>query len=218
MKKTRYLGGIIHKKHDVSGEVQSKIGSCFAILNRLNFFWKKANCPHKFKLNVFDAVVRAKLVYGLETIHLSDAILSKMDAFQLKGIRKILGIQTTYMNRANTNARVFERASAIANPKSKPNKNIRPFSHYVQTRQESLLKHIVRSPNDDPLRQCTLEFNRPLPFQVPKRRVGRPRLNWTTEAYKRIYIKNNLGTLATWKADTPSAIWNMEADIRNRLL
>ena len=188
-------------------ETQWEIHSC-----------KKTNCPHKFKLNVFDAVIRSKLVYGLETIHLSDAILSKLDAFQLKGIRKILNIQTTYMNRANTNARVFERASTIANPKSKPNKNIRPFSHYVQTRQESLLKHVVRSTNDDPLRQCTLEFNRPTPFKVLKRRIGRPRLNWTSEAYKRIYIKSNRGTSETWKSDPSSAIWNMEADIRNRLL
>ena len=141
-----------------------------------------------------------------------------MDAFQLKGICKILGMQTTYMNRANTNSRVFERASSIANPKGKPNKNIRPCSHYVQTRQESLLKHVVRSPNEDPLRQCTLELNRPIPFQVPKRRVGRPRLNWTTEAYKRIYVKSHRGTPSTWKSDPHTAIWNMEADIRSRLL
>ena len=127
-------------------------------------------------------------------------------------------MKTTFITRANTNDRVFERANAIANPKSKPNKNIRTFSHYVQGRQEPLLKHIVRSSNEDPLRQCTLEYNRPIPFQVPKRRVGRPRLNWTNEAYKRIYLKNNLGIEQTWKADPHQAIWNMETGIRNRYL
>ena len=216
--KTKYLGGIIHKRHNITSEIQSKIGSCFAVLNRLNFFWKKANCPPKFKLNVYDAIIRSKLVYGLETIQLPQSVLSKLDAFQLKGIRKILNMKTTFITRANTNERVFERANVIANPKSKPNKNIRTFSHYVQGRQESLLKHIVRSSNEDPLRQCTLEYNRPIPFQVPKRRVGRPRLNWTNEGYKRIYLKNNLGIEQTWKADPHQAIWNMEAGIRNRSL
>ena len=76
----------------------------------------------------------------------------------------------------------------------------------------------MRSPNDDPLRQCTLEYNRPIPFQVSKRRVGRPRLNWSTEAYKRIYLKNHRGVNLTWKADPQTAIWSMEADIKNRLL
>jgi hypothetical protein len=159
--------------------------------NPFKFLLANSKLSSKFELNAYDAVIRSKLVDGPETVQLSDAIVSKLDAFQLKGIRKILDMQTTFLNRANTHAKVLERASRVANPKSKPNKNIRRFSHYVQTRQESLLKHIVRSPNEDPLRQRTLEFNRPIPSQVPERRVGRPRLNWTTEEYKRTYFKNH---------------------------
>ena len=136
----------------------------------------------------------------------------------IEGICKIFEMQTTFVNRVNPNAKVFERANRFANPKSKPNNNIRPFSHYVRTRSESLLKHIARSPNEDPPRQCTLEYNRPIPFQVPKRRIGRPRLNWITEAYRRIYFKNHRGIDLTWKANPHQAIWSMEADIKNRSL
>ena len=39
--KTKYLGGIFHKRHNINDEIQFKIGSCFAVLNRLNFFWKR---------------------------------------------------------------------------------------------------------------------------------------------------------------------------------
>jgi hypothetical protein len=42
--KTKYLGGVIHKRHNINGEIQFKIGSCFAIRIRSNFFWRTANC------------------------------------------------------------------------------------------------------------------------------------------------------------------------------
>ena len=39
-------------------------------------------------LIIFDAIVRAKLTYGLETTHLIDSALKKLDTFQLKVFRK----------------------------------------------------------------------------------------------------------------------------------
>ena len=122
--KAKYLGGVIHSTHRTQSEIQSKIGSCFAVLNRLNFFWRKSNCPRSFKLRVFDAVVRSKLAYGLETIFTPPPLLAKLDVFQLKGLRKILVMDTTFINRANTNAKVFENATRSVNPNLVPNKSI----------------------------------------------------------------------------------------------
>ena len=64
---TKYLGAVISSSHDLRREVSNKISSCFVTLNKLKLFWSKSNCPTKFKINVYDAVVRAKLVYGLGT-------------------------------------------------------------------------------------------------------------------------------------------------------
>ena len=42
-----------------------------SILNKLNLFCKTLNSPTKFEFNVFDAVIKAKLVHGLDAIQLS---------------------------------------------------------------------------------------------------------------------------------------------------
>ena len=41
----------------------------------------------------FYATVRSKLPYGLECLQLTEAEQSRLDAFQMKGIRRILQIQ-----------------------------------------------------------------------------------------------------------------------------
>ena len=157
-------------------------------------------------------------MYGLETIFIPPPLLAKLDVFQFKGLRKILVMDTTFINRANTNAKVSENANRSVNPNLLPNKSIRPFSTYVHNKQEALLKHIVRSPNEDPLRQCTLDFNRPTPFAIGKRRVGRPRLNWTVETYKRLFIKHGYGTAADFQDNPNRSIRAMENNIRLRTI
>ena len=95
-----------------------------------------------------------------------------------------------------TNKKVFELANKEANEFNTPGKNIKTFKTYVHSKQEALLKHIIRSPSDDPLRQATLKFNSPLPATPLLRRVGRPRTLWADAIYSRIwnreYNTNNL--------------------------
>ncbi len=45
---------------------------------------------------MYDAVVMSKLVYGLETLQLTRAEQRRLDAFQMRGVRKILRIPSTY--------------------------------------------------------------------------------------------------------------------------
>ena len=63
-------------------------------------------------------IIRAKLLYGLESAALNQTTLNKLDTFQLKGLRRILQLKTTVVHRANTNETVFE----IANEKSEHEK------------------------------------------------------------------------------------------------
>jgi len=86
---TTYLGAIVRKDHNTRREITRKISSCFATLKRLDIFWSNSNCPAKFRLQVFDAVVRSKLVYGLESVMITKTLLSKLDTLQLTGRRKI---------------------------------------------------------------------------------------------------------------------------------
>ena len=84
---TLYLGAIIRKDHSVRSEITRKFGACFATLKRLELFWNNNNCPKKFRLQVFDAVVRSKLVYGLESVMLTNSLRTKLNVLQLKGLR-----------------------------------------------------------------------------------------------------------------------------------
>ena len=42
-----YLGSHLSRDHNMQMEVSNKISSCFAILNMLNYFWKKVELPSK---------------------------------------------------------------------------------------------------------------------------------------------------------------------------
>ena len=80
-------------------------------MKKMDLFWLHANCPAKFKMLVLDAVIRSKVLYGLESAHLYDADLRNLETFQLKGLRKLLGLKTTYVNRESTNALIYKEAN-----------------------------------------------------------------------------------------------------------
>ena len=115
---------------------------------RLDSLWKDPSSNPKWKLLIYDAVIRSKLLYSLETVHLTGTLRMKLDAFHLRGLRKILRMQTTYVNRQNTNQRVYQTASDIAFPSG--NGCVKPFTELLDERRIKLAGHILRSPNSDP--------------------------------------------------------------------
>ena len=93
----------------------------------------------------------------METVQLTRAMCKKIDAFQLRGLRKILNMHTTHINRANTNKKVYEEATRIAYPKADDHRTVKPFSVYHADKKASLLGHILRAEDRDPLRQVTFQ-------------------------------------------------------------
>ena len=103
----KYLGCMLNDKGDPNREINKRLAECYQTWKRLGEFWKHSDCSVCLKLGVYDAVIRAKLIYGLESAQINDSMKKKLDAFQLKGLRQVLKMQTTYMNRTNTNRAVF---------------------------------------------------------------------------------------------------------------
>ena len=58
---------------------------------------------------MFNAIIRSKLMYGLETVVMNTRVLKMLDTFQLKCLRKILKIPTTYIDREFSNAVIKEQ-------------------------------------------------------------------------------------------------------------
>ena len=178
VEETTYLGHQITQEIDVKHEIQHKMHQTLKTWFNLDTFWKTTVCSIRWKLQVYDAIIRNKLLYGLETVHLTQTQQKKVNAFQLRGIRKILGLSTTFVNRSNRNEYVLQRANEeIGHTPGTPSK-IKSFSELLKDRRMKFAGHILRSNNSDPLRRVSFEPNSAVSYNVGKRRAGGPRQQW----------------------------------------
>ena len=85
-----YLGKEINKEANIQHEILNKMQEVRKTWYKLLSYWKATNANVKWQLIIFDVVIRSKMLYGLETIHLTGAMLKKIDAFQMRCLRRIL--------------------------------------------------------------------------------------------------------------------------------
>ena len=115
----------MNRQADIAKEVRDKIAETSS-----NFSGSIA---------AYDAIVRSKLLYGLETLHLTKALIRKVGAFHLRGLRKVLGLSTTFLDRANMNQSVINRANAAvaydANDTNSVIKLVVLFSQMLQQKE-----------------------------------------------------------------------------------
>ena len=115
-----YLGWLLTRRVDNRSEVESRISATMAVWKRMHLCFKNASCPVRWKPIVYNSMIRSKHLYGLETVELTQSLLSRLESFQLRGLRKILKIPTTFIDRRNTNAEVYRRANAAAASRDNP--------------------------------------------------------------------------------------------------
>ena len=185
---TTYLGNELNKEVNIRHEITNKIQEVNRTWFKLSPYWKATNASKKWQLIIYDAIIRSKLLYGLETLHLTDAMAKKLDVFHLKGLRKILRMSTTFINRANTNKKVLQEATKVAYHKDGDNRVLRLYSDQHKDRKAKLLGHIARASNEDPLRQVTFQADTCQRVEYGKKRVGKPRQNWIHQTKKHIYV------------------------------
>ena len=144
---------------------------------------------------MYNVIVVAKLTYGLEVLPMNETLYKKLDAFYYRGMRKILNMKSTYIERSseNKNEVVLEKVleqvnkpaageSAAMRPK-KTWKEVLP-SGRIQGKAVRLFENITSSSDRNLLRKVTLEEGEE-DFALPKKlRVGRPRVNWIIETAK----------------------------------
>ena len=92
----------------------------------------------------------------------------RINVLQLRGIRRILGIDSTYLNQANTNDLVLRKTNAEMK-KYKPNRNeIKLFSELVREKRIKLAGHILRSSEEDPPRPQASQVQTQLREQISR--------------------------------------------------
>ena len=109
--------------------------------------------------------------------------LRSLDVFQLKCLRKILKMKTTYVERANTNEAVFKRAEELL----KGNRPIRKLSSIYLERKQRFFCQVCNAPGHDPLRGTTFQANTTKPLEHRPRRRGRPKIKWAHTEAKRLW-------------------------------
>ena len=109
VEETTYLGHQITQ--DVKHEIQHKMRQTLKTWFKLGSFWKTTVCSNRWRLQVY-IIIRNKLFYGLETVHLTQTQQKKVNPFQLRGLRETLGLSTTsFVNRSNTNEYFLQKAN-----------------------------------------------------------------------------------------------------------
>lgn len=188
-----YLGCQINQYSNVSQEIGKRIAKCMMILKRLDIFWRHCDLTSAFKISVLDAVIRAKLLYGMESAQLTPSHQRRIEVFQLKGLRKILKLKTTFVERSNTNEEVFRQANEHIQNETREGKIPKKVIPFVKSYLNSRMKRLARLnklEHDHPVRHITFGPNREnktVPWDPPNRRVGRPRFKWVTETIKNIW-------------------------------
>ena len=154
-------------------------------LKIMQTFWRHSNCTLNFTLNVIQAVLFSKVLVRLESAELQATALQALDVFHLKCLRKVIKMETTYVNRANTNQEVLKRGSE----QIREGKKIKMLSQVYTERKQLFLDKVAMADESDPIRRITFQDNSMEPIIHRPRRVGRPKAKWATEECKIIWDK-----------------------------
>ena len=78
-----YLGNQLKYKADPHAEVTQKLQEVNRTLHRMKDYWKAPEASPKWKVLIFEAVLKSKFLYGLETTQLMNKCLKGIDAFPI---------------------------------------------------------------------------------------------------------------------------------------
>ena len=84
-----FLGNNLNCKVNLAKEVAQRIQNTKRTWQKLNLYWKTSSAGKEWQLIIYDAVIRSKLLYNLETMCLTQSLRKKFDTFHLRGLRKI---------------------------------------------------------------------------------------------------------------------------------
>ena len=179
-------------------------------MQQLNTFWLHSNCPVKFKLIAADAVIRTKLLYGMDSAQLGEPELKRINVVQLQILSKILGMKTTFIDRENSNRKIWNDVNTKLTAEGKK----RQITSFKQAYAKAKLKMMANILVDKSGLKHKAIFNANLEERVyANRRVGRPKATWTETSIKDMWegVRNSNSEWRHTKLDMK------KTDIRKQL-
>ncbi len=124
------------------------------------------------KVRIFISLIESKLLYSMAGLVLTKAQERRLNGFQNRCLRKIVGIAPSYLSGV-TNATVLEKAAC------------RPATDTLRKRRLQLFGKVLRCEPDRPLRNaCFVPGTWTLATDRYVRRVGRPCKEWTKDTVR----------------------------------
>ena len=131
--------------------------------------WSHSALTWKQKLRTYVSLVESKLLYAMATLVLTVAQRRKLNGFQNRCLRKIVGVQPSYVSRIS-NAIVLAKASHTL------------ASDLLRKKQLQLFGKVLRVDSQHPLKRACFIPNTWIPVTDQYvRRVGRPSKEWVRE-------------------------------------
>ena len=108
----KYLGVQLNKEGDCkTKKYQNEFQMHLTHYKDYTFFFFFSNCPIKFKIIALDAIVKSKLLYGIDSLQLNEPELNKLEKNHLPAMRKIFKWDTTYINRETHKRQRYEEVN-----------------------------------------------------------------------------------------------------------
>ena len=176
-----YLGAKLTQHANMKDEISTRLTKANSVWHKLKTFWKKTNCTTGWKIQVYNSVIKSILLYGLETTHITKAQMDRLQTFHTKGLRHILCLKHTFIDRLNTNELIWRTANHRLKEENSESKDIETIEETLTKRRIKFLGHLLRAEGNDPIRTITFNSNSAQPNMPVKRRVGGPKKHWTWE-------------------------------------
>jgi len=116
----------------------------------------------------------------LESASLTNAEYERLDAFQIKALRKMLGIKHSYRSHVN-NKVVMETANLRIILKR--GETIKQLFDKLINRQINFMAHLLRSGEEDLTKTCAINHDGSR-VSAGHKRTGRPRIKWYGQVMK----------------------------------
>ena len=104
--------------------------------------WNNSSLTRWRKLEIYRALVESRLLYGLTTACFTRSELRRLDQFQAKCLRSILGVPPSSVSR-------------ISNAEVRSTANWKPASQSLLEQQRFILERVIASGDDSVLCQLT---------------------------------------------------------------
>ena len=168
MTEMQYLGAALSADGFCDNELARRIGMAKADFRSLCKIWRHSMLPWQRKLAIV-MLIESKLTYGLATVCLTIAQQRRLNGFQNRCLRSVLGIKSAFVSRIS-NAQVLARSGHAA------------LTDTLNKKQLGLFGKVLRAAHDSPLHLSSfIPGTTTAATERYVRRVGRPRREWITD-------------------------------------